>query len=308
MTEAIPTATRARAPRPRSSPRPPRGRRRSLEASFASKAIVMAVLILSSAYFLLPLWWLIVSSTKDNTGLFGTNGFWFSTMHLTDNIAAVFTYQGGNFGLWMLNSAIYAGVGGLGATLIGAACGYGLAKFDFPGRGIVFGAIISGVLLPGALLTIPLFLLFTQLGLVNTYWAVIIPSLVSPFAVYLARVYATDSVPDDLLEAARVDGAGEARIFFTIVLRLMKPALVTIFLFSFVGIWNNFFLSVVMLSNQKLYPITLGLVLWFNQTQAAVNYTVVIAGCLIAAVPLVIAFLSLQRFWESGLSAGAIKG
>ena len=134
------------------------------------------------------------------------------------------------------------------------------------------------------------------------------PSIVSPFGVYLARVYAAVAVPEEIIEAGRIDGAGEGRIFRTVVLRIMSPALVTMFLFQFVAIWNNFFLPLVMLSNTRLYPVTLGLYTWNNQYgQAPQLISYVIIGSLISVIPLVIAFLSLQRFWRSGLAAGSVR-
>ena len=144
--------------------------------------------------------------------------------------------------------------------------------------------------------------------MVNTYWAVLLPSLVSPFGVYLARVYAAMSVPDSLLEAARLDGSGEVRTFFTMSIRLMSPAMVTIFLFSFVGIWNNFFLPLVMLQDERLYPVTLGLFSWNSQvSRAPFLQSYVVVGSLLSIIPLIIAFMVLQRFWQSGLGEGGVK-
>jgi multiple sugar transport system permease protein len=250
----------------------------------------MVVLSLTAFYFLIPIWWLIVSATKNNTALFNSNGFWFSDFDLIQNVVDVFSRQDGLFGRWLFNSIFYAGVGGVLATFLGVACGYALAKYEFRGRGALFGMILAGLLIPSALLTVPLYLLFSQIGLVNTVWAILIPAVVNPFAVYLGRIYAAASVPDELMEAARLDGASEIRIFFTVAIRLMAPALVTVFLFSFVS----------------LYPATLGLFNWFTQTREA-NYNIVITGSLLSVIPLMIAFLSLQRFWRAGLAAGSIK-
>jgi multiple sugar transport system permease protein len=266
----------------------------------------MVVLSLTAFYFLIPIWWLIVSATKNNTALFNSNGFWFSDFDLIQNVVDVFSRQDGLFGRWLFNSIFYAGVGGVLATFLGVACGYALAKYEFRGRGALFGMILAGLLIPSALLTVPLYLLFSQIGLVNTVWAILIPAVVNPFAVYLGRIYAAASVPDELMEAARLDGASEIRIFFTVAIRLMAPALVTVFLFSFVSIWNNFFLPLIMLTDQSLYPATLGLFNWFTQTREA-NYNIVITGSLLSVIPLMIAFLSLQRFWRAGLAAGSIK-
>jgi multiple sugar transport system permease protein len=145
-------------------------------------------------------------------------------------------------------------------------------------------------------------------SLANTFWAVFLPSLVNPFGVYLARVYAAGAVPDELLEAARLDGAGEVRTFFQVALHLMIPAGVTIFLFTFVSIWNNFFLPLIMLQDQDFFPLTLGLVTWNSQVQTIPDLRLfVIVGSAISILPLVLAFLALQRFWKTGLAAGSVR-
>ncbi len=280
--------------------------RNSTGRSQISQLASTAVLGVAGIYFLLPIWWLFVSSTKSQGDLFATNGFWFGEWNFFDNVGHVLTKENGAFLGWMTNSLIYAGAGGVVATMFGAACGYAIAKFDFPGKGFVFASIIAGVLVPSALLTIPLYLMFSAIGVINTYWAVLIPAVVSPFAVYLSRIYATASIPDEVIEAARVDGAGELRIFFTISLRIMSPALITVFLFSFVGIWNNFFLPLVMLKDSSLFPVTLGIFNWFNRNNQ-VPYADVITGALLSVIPLIVAFVSLQRFWRAGLTAGAVK-
>ena len=203
---------------------------------------------------------------------------------------------------------LYAGVGALCATLLASAAGYALAVYDFPGRQLVFSIILGGVLVPATALALPLYLLLSKAGLTNTYWSVLLPSMVSPFGVYLARIYAAAAIPGELIEAGRIDGASEGRIFAAVSLRIMSPALVTIFLFQFVAIWKNFFLPLVMLSNTRLYPVTLGLYTWNNQYgQAPQLVSYVVIGSLISVIPLVVAFLTLQRFWRSGLAAGSVR-
>jgi len=270
--------------------------------------LAVAFLFVCSAYFLLPAWWLLVSSTKGPSTLYSSEGFWFSHFHLLSNLTGLFSYDGGIYARWLLNTVLYAGLGALCATLLASAAGFALAKYRFRGREIVFSTILGGVLVPGTALALPLYLLMSKVHLTNTYWSVLLPSVVSPFGVYLARVYATSAIPDELLEAARVDGASEGRLFARIVLRVMSPALVTMFLFQFVAIWNNFFLPLVMLSSTKLYPVTLGLYSWNNEYgQAPQLVSYVIIGSLVSVIPLVVAFLSLQRFWRSGLTAGSVK-
>jgi multiple sugar transport system permease protein len=286
--------------------RTPRGATASRPRSVAMTTLFMAI---CAFYFLLPMWWLIVASSR-TTGQLATDHSLVpsSIGQLFSNVKDVVTYDGGIFVRWLLNSIGYAVIGAAGATVIAAMAGYGLAKYVFPGREAVFHTILAGVLVPVTALAMPLFLMFSQAHAVNSYWSVLIPSLVSPFGVYLSRIYASAAVPDSLLEAARLDGASEVRTFFTMSARLMSPALVTIFLFSFVGIWNNFFLPLVMLQNQKLYPITLGLFSWNTQiSRAPFLQTYVIVGSLLSAIPLLIAFLLLQRFWKSGLAEGAVK-
>jgi multiple sugar transport system permease protein len=266
-------------------------------------------MVVFAAYFLVPLWWLLVASSKTQGNLTTGNGLWFSSpFALFTNIAHTVSYDNFIFLRWLVNSVLYSGVGALAGTLVATMAGYCLAKYEFRGREVFFNVVLGGVLVPATALALPLFLLFSKAHAVNTYWAVFLPSIVAPFGVYLARIYAAASVPNELLEAARLDGASEFRAFFVVALRLMAPALVTIYLFQFVAIWNNFFLPLVMLQNPKLYPVTLGLYAWNGQINLAPELRLyVIVGALLSIIPLVLAFLSLQRFWRSGLAAGGVK-
>jgi multiple sugar transport system permease protein len=270
----------------------------------------MGFMILFTIYFLVPYFWLIVSSTKNAGDLFGTFGLWFSpNFQLGSNLAQLFTYNNSIYLRWLGNTLLYAGVGSIVGTFVAAMAGYALAKFTFRGRNLIFTFVLGAILVPGTALALPLYLLMSKVNLTNTYWAVLLPSIVSPFGVYLSRIYATSSIPDELLEAARIDGASEFRTF-TIGLYLMIPALVTILLFQFVAIWNNYFLPLVMLSDQKLFPITVGLQTW-NVTTGGANkflYTLIIAGALVSSIPLLAGCVVLQRYWRGGLGAGAVKG
>ncbi|WP_369744857.1 carbohydrate ABC transporter permease [Paenarthrobacter sp. AMU7] len=288
---------------------PPAGPDRSAGRRRSSTIIVTALLVVVALYFLIPVYWVVVASTKSTADLFSTNGFWFApTFSLWENIGRVLSYDNGIFGRWFLNSAIYAGVGALLATYFAAAGGYALAKYQFRGRNLVFGTILGGVLVPGTATALPLFLLFSQMGLANTYWSVLLPSLVSPFGLFLCRIYAQATVDTSLIEAARIDGAGELRIFHTIGLKVLTPALVTVFLFQLVGIWNNYFLPLVMLSDSELYPITLGLNNWLSQVDRLPEfYELTTGGVLLSIIPLSIAMVVLQRFWRGGLTEGAVK-
>ena len=219
----------------------------------ATTIIVTALLAIVAMYFLVPVYWVIVNATKSTEDLFGTSGFWFGKEFLLfDNLKAVFTANGGIFSRWALNSLLYSGVGSVLATYFAVAAGYALAKYRFPGRRAVYAFVLGGVLVPGTATALPLFFLFSSVGLTNTYWAVLIPSLVSPFGLFLASIYASAAVPDSMLEAGRLDGVSEIGLFHRLALPQLTPAVVTILLFQFVAIWNNYFLPLVMLADEKL--------------------------------------------------------
>ncbi len=273
--------------------------------------LLTGALTLYVIYTLVPLVWLILSSTKTQADLFSSPGLWIGDKFaFFTNVRETLTYQDGIFLRWLANTLLYVVVGAGGATLLATAAGYGLAKYRFAGRRAVFAVVLGAVAVPGTALAVPTFLMFSKMGLTNTVWAIIIPSLVSPFGLYLMWVYAVEAVPQELLEAARIDGAGEVRIFFSVASRLLAPGIVTVLLFSVVATWNNYFLPLIMLSKPSLYPLTVGLTQWSNQATgvgARSIYNLVITGSLLTIVPLVIAFLLLQRFWQSGLSAGSVK-
>ena len=283
-------------------------RRTATRENPLSRGAAMLLMCVLAVYFLLPIYFLIVAATKPEGDLVSTFGLAFSHFNLFQNLSTLFGRENGIFATWAMNSVLYAVLGAAVGTLISALCGYALAKFRFRGREFLFSVILGGVLVPSTALALPLFLLFSATGLVNTYLAVFLPSIVSPFGVYLARIFAAAAVPEELLESARLDGAGEFRTFFSVSFRLMTPSLVTIFLFQFVSIWNNFFLPMVMLQKESLFPITLGLYEWNGQTARAPLLQVsVITGSLVSILPVIVVFIVLQRFWRTGLASGALK-
>ncbi|MFJ3393311.1 carbohydrate ABC transporter permease [Leifsonia aquatica] len=273
--------------------------------------VLTIVMVLFTVYSLVPLVWLIVNATKTQPDLFSSFGLWFGKdFNLFQNIADTLTYRDGIFLKWLGNTLLYVVVGAGGATLLATVAGYGLAKFNFPGKRAVFAIVLGAIAVPGTALAVPTFLMFSQVGLTNTPWAIILPSLISPFGLYLIWTYATEAIPTELLEAARMDGASEFRTFFTISLRLLAPGVVTVALFAIVATWNNYFLPLIMLSDPTWYPLTVGLSQWSAQATGVAAqpiYNLVITGSLLTIVPIVVAFLFLQRFWQSGLAAGSVK-
>ena len=204
--------------------------------------LLTIVCLLLAAYFLLPLFWLVVASTKSNDDLFSSFGLWFADFNLFANLKNLFTAQDGIYLRWMANSLIYAIISGVGAAFLATAAGYAFAKYKFPGSSAMFSIILGSIMVPTTALAIPTYLIFARAGLTDTYASIIIPSLVSPFGVFLMRVYAADAVDSSLIESGRVDGVGELRIFFSIAFRLLVPGTITVLLFSLVATWNNYFL------------------------------------------------------------------
>jgi len=272
---------------------------------------IQVVMTLMLVYALLPLFWLLVNASKTQNALFSTFGLWFGgRFALFSNIHDTLTYDNGVYLRWFGNTLLYVVVGAGGATFLATLAGYGLAKYDFFGKRGIFAVVLGAVAVPGTALAVPTFLLFSRLGLTNTPFAIIIPSLISPFGLYLIWAYARDAVPIELLEAARIDGAGEIRTFFTISLRLLSPGVVTVLLFAVVATWNNYFLPLIMLSQPKWYPLTVGLNQWNAQSKTVGGqaiYNLVITGSLLTVIPIVITFLFMQRYWQSGLVAGSVK-
>jgi len=285
---------------------------RSRDEPRQRKSTLLTVVMLAcAAYFLFPLYWLVVASTKSNADLFSTFGLWFADFSLVDNLRSVFTFQNGVFSRWALNSVIYSVTSAVGASLLATAAGYAFAKYRFPGGNALFSVILGAIMIPTTALAIPTYLLFARAQLTDTYLAIILPSLVSPFGVYLMRVYAADAVDYSLIEAARVDGLGEIRIFFQVALRLLVPGTITVLLFSLVATWNNYFLPLIMLNTPEKFPLPVGLAQWQSTASAGSGsqalFSTIITGSLVSIIPLVFAFLFLQRFWQSGLSSGGVK-
>ncbi|MFC7996390.1 carbohydrate ABC transporter permease [Streptomyces rochei] len=278
---------------------PPRRRRTAL--------VPTLTLALGALYCLLPVVWVVVAATKSGSELFSTFTFLPGT-GFTDNVGDLSAYRDGVYWRWMANSALYAGLGALLSTAVSAISGYALATYRFRGREALFNVLLAGVLMPPVILAVPQYLLLAEAGMTDSYLSVLLPQVLSPYGVYLARIYAAAAVPADVVEAGRMDGAGEWRIFTRVALPMMVPGLVTVFLFQFVAVWNNFLLPYIMLSDDEKFPITLGLHTLLEQgANTPALYTLVITGAFLAVLPLVALFLVVQRFWSLDLLSGAVK-
>ncbi|MEU2672533.1 carbohydrate ABC transporter permease [Streptomyces sp. NPDC007164] len=272
------------------------------------RAVVNLVVGVSVLYTLLPVLWLVLAASKDRDALFGSDVLSLDHFSFGPNLKDLFAMDGGLYGRWYGNSLLYAVLGAALGAMVSIACGYAFDKYRFAHKEKLFGLVLAAVMVPQTVLALPLYLMASGTGLVNTFWSVFIPVLFNPFGVYLGRIFSRGYVPDEVLEAARLDGAGELAAYFRVALRMLGPGLVTVFLFQLTAIWNNFFLPMVMLSDQHLYPVSLGLYTWNSAaTVSPEYYPVVIMGSLLAVLPLILAFALLQRFWKSGLTAGAVK-
>ncbi|POX45463.1 sugar ABC transporter permease [Streptomyces sp. Ru71] len=275
---------------------------------FLGRATVNVVVGVSVLYTLLPVVWLVLAAAKNRDALFGSDLLSPSGFSFGGNLRDLFAMDDGQYGRWYLNSLLYAVLGAAIGALISVACGYAFDKYGFRHKEKLFGLVLAAVMVPQTVLALPLYLMASKAGLVNTFWAVFVPVLFNPFGVYLGRIFAQGHVPDEVLEAARIDGAGELTTYARVAFRMLGPGLVTVFLFQLTAIWNNFFLPMVMLSDQDLYPVSLGLYTWNSSASVSPEYyPVVIMGSLLAVLPLIAAFVLLQRFWRSGLTAGAVK-
>ncbi|MGI5460241.1 carbohydrate ABC transporter permease [Streptomyces sp. CA-249302] len=279
-----------------------------LRPRLLGRATVNVVVALSVLYTLLPVLWLVLAAGKTRDALFSSDILSFKDFSFGQNLHDLFVMDDGQYGRWYLNSLLYAVLGAAIGALVSVACGYAFDKYRFRHKEKLFGLVLAAVMVPQTVLALPLYLMASGTGLVNTFWAVFIPVLFNPFGVYLGRIFSQGYVPDEVLEAARIDGAGELTTYARVALRMLGPGLVTVFLFQLTAIWNNFFLPMVMLSNQDLYPVSLGLYTWNSSATVTPDYyPVVIMGSLLAVLPLILAFALLQRFWRSGLTAGSVK-
>jgi multiple sugar transport system permease protein len=274
---------------------------------------VLTVLAFTFGIFtLIPIAWLLINSTKTQANVFETFGFWFARpFSFFHNFSLLFQDVDGygTYIQWFGNTALYAVLGGVGATALSAFAGYGFARFRFRGSKVLFALAIAALLVPVTALTLPLYLTYAKAHLINSIWGMVLPSMVSPIGVYLMRVYVDISVPRELIDAARVDGGGEVRIFFRVALPLMLPGLLTVLLISVVAVWNNYFLPLLIFNINTRYPLTVGLGLWSDR---AVNsgdanlYPMLVIGGLVTIVPLIALFLVLQRYWRGGILLGSI--
>lgn len=284
---------------PRTRTRPPAPHRVRLLGRAAAVVALTAGALVSA----LPFYWMVVASTRDNAELFASPPPFLPGGRLLHNLVALQHSIG--FGRVMLNSVGVSVVYTVLSSLISAMCGYGLAKYRFRGRGLLLGLVLATMMIPFQVLLVPLFQMMASLGWVDTYQAVILPFLANSFGIFLMR-QAFLGFPDELIESARMDGAGDLRIFYRIVLPVVRPQLGALVIFSFMTQWNAFLWPLLMLNSEDRYTAPVALYTLIGQSH--VDYAGLILGSFLATLPVMLLFFLFQKQFVSGLLGGAVKG
>ncbi|MBK8897203.1 MAG: carbohydrate ABC transporter permease [Candidatus Competibacteraceae bacterium] len=271
--------------------------------SFAAGLLLYGLLAVGVALTLLPLLWMVAASLMPAGE---ANSYpphlWPSTLTF-EHYVALFTRL--DLARYLLNSALLAGAVTLISLLINSMAGYAFAKFRFRGRDRLFRGLLAAMVIPAQVAMLPLFLLLKQFGLINTYWGVIIPGMASIFGIFLIRQYLL-AIPDSLLDAARMDGAGEFRIYWSLILPLCRPILVTLAIFTFLGAWNDFMWPLIVLTDSDRYTLPVALA---NLLGEHVQDTeLMMAGSVLTVLPVMLLFVVLQKYYIAGIMLGGMKG
>lgn len=276
----------------------PRGDRRS-----GTPRWLYVVLAVGLVLMVVPFGWMLVSSFKPEAEVRAVPPTWLPETVTLDNYQQLFTRL--DFPTYFVNSSLVALVVTGGNMLFGAMLGYALAKLDFPGKRLLFVLVLGTLMVPGVVTFVPLFVLTTNIGLTNTLLGMMLPFLAAPFGVFLMRQFIL-GLPDELIHAARVDGAGELRIFFGVILPLCGPALATLGILTFLTSWNNFLWPLVVAQSEDKYTLPVALAL-YSIGQNATQYGLLLAGAVVTVVPVIAVFLVLQRYIMRGIAMTGIK-
>lgn len=259
-------------------------------------AVVTIVLVVLAVFFIFPFYWLTIGMTKDVGQLFQKSLLPGIPSHLLDNISRVFSYQNGVFFNWLGNSVLYATVGAFVGVLIASLAGYAFRRYDFFGKRLLFVVILAFAMVPGFATTLPIFMMFRDLKLLDTRFAILLPSFVNIFGTYMMVAY-WNQVSDEIFDAAEIDGANDLLIFWKIGLPNVLPGFITLFLLAFVGVWNNFFLPLVLLNSRTKMPLILGITT-ITDSQGFPVYNLTLTASFFTILPLLVIFISMQRYFK----------
>ncbi|WP_024285188.1 carbohydrate ABC transporter permease [Cellulomonas sp. KRMCY2] len=290
---------------PPAEPAGPRQRRTKEHPLGEARPNLFAYLFLGLGLIIVmsPFVWMALSSVKGEGEIRRVPPTWWPEAPTLDNFRELFDRL--DFPQFFTNSTLVAVVVTLGNLVFCSMLGYVLAKFDFAGKTLLFRLVLGTLMIPGMVTLVPLFVLVANMGLVNTYGGLILPFLAAPFGVFLMRQFFL-AMPDELIDAARVDGASEARIFVQVVMPLAKPALATLAILTFLGSWNNFLWPLVVATTEDKYTLPVALAL-YSTGQNQTDYGLLLAGAVVVVVPVLIVFLLLQRYFVQGVAMTGIK-
>ena len=283
------------------------------------KVISIIILVILAILFLFPLYWIVTGAFKPTTDIYASQPVWWPSEWVTSNFEKLFTKRsaplfeiGALVGptvpaaiRWLVNTVFMSVAAMLLTCITAAMAGYALAKTRFVGRTLLFSLIICAMALPKQVILIPLLKEMSALKLYGSLWAVIFPTVGWPFGVFLMKQFC-ESVPGEMLEAARIDGASEARTFTQIVVPLIKPGIGALAIFTFINSWNDYFMQLVMLPNSANFTISLGIATL--QGESSVDTGLLMSGAALAAVPIIVVFLIFQKYFTQGITMGAVKG
>jgi multiple sugar transport system permease protein len=274
-----------------------------MSARAVRATLIYAMLLVGCVLAVLPMIWMVSASLMQTGAANQYPPRLFPETFTFEHYRALFTRL--NLGRYLLNSAFVATTVTVTSLLINSMAGYAFAKLRFRGRDRTFRFLTLGLVIPVQVSMLPLFLLLREMGLINTYWGVIIPGLASIFGIFLIRQYAL-SIPDDLIDAARIDGASEFRIYWSIILPVVRPILATLAIWTFLSTWNDFMWPLIVLSDDSMFTLPVALA---NLSGERVQDTeLMMAGAVLTTLPVMLVFIFLQRYYVEGITMGSVKG
>jgi len=302
MTDVLPTtapATQAAGDEQATRTRRPRER----DDTVRTPGWLYAVLTIGLVVVVVPFVWMLLSSFKPESEVRRVPPTWWPETVTTSNYHTLLSRL--DFPTYLFNSVVVALAVTAGNLLFCSMLGYALAKLDFPGKRALFSIVLGTLMVPGVITFVPLFVMVTKMGLSNSLLGMILPFLAGPFGVFLMRQFIT-SLPDELIQAARIDGAGELRIFFSVILPLCGPALATLGILTFLTSWNNFLWPLVIAQTEDKYTLPVALAL-YSVGQNATQFGLLLAGAVVVVLPVLAIFLVLQRHIMQGIAMTGIK-
>jgi len=270
--------------------------------STAYKVFAVVILIMLAIFFLFPLYWIVTGSFKSAIDINAKVPVWFPMNPTMGNYDKLFAKPAF---LWLFNIVFISAMAMILTCITAALAGYALGKKRFYGRTILFTIIICAMALPKQVIVIPLAQEMKLLHMSDTLWAVILPTVGWPFGVFLMKQF-SETIPNEILEAARVDGAGELKTFFSVVFPMIKPGIGALAIFTFVNTWNDYFLQLVMLTSKEKW--TLPLAIANLQGEMSSDFGLIMAGAALASIPIIVVFIAFQKYFTQGIAMGAVKG